>query len=98
MASAQQIGRGICPVCEHDKARFAVSVKNLVCMTCDSCNTQIFARSDRSDELLRKRIKTRRGEVTPETEDTPETVAKTAPENKPAPAPAPDPKPSWSFF
>lgn len=92
MASAQQIGRGSCPVCEHDKARFAVSVKNLVCMTCDSCNTQVFARSDRSDELLRKRIKTRTADPAPEATPAPETV----PENPPPPPPPA--KAGWGFF
>lgn len=56
MASAQQIGRGRCPVCAFGRARFAVSAKQLACMTCDGCNLQIFARSDRSDDMLRKLI------------------------------------------
>lgn len=57
MSETQKIGTGVCPVCTSNKAQFTVTKKQLVCMTCNACNCQIFSRSDRSDELLRARIK-----------------------------------------
>lgn len=54
---AERIGQGTCPVCTSPKARFTLSKKQLVCVTCDACNVQVFARSDRSDQLLRLLIK-----------------------------------------
>ena len=59
MASAENfIGQGACPVCGSIKARFSVSKKQLCCMACNTCNSQIFARSDFSDEKLRACIRT----------------------------------------
>jgi hypothetical protein len=48
-----EIGRARCPICSTDRARLRVSAKSLAYITCDSCNAQVFARSDRSDEKLR---------------------------------------------
>lgn len=56
MAESTRIGLGSCPVCASPKAHFTVSKKQLVCVTCNGCNFQGFARSDRSDELLRARL------------------------------------------
>ena len=52
-ARDNEIGRCRCPVCSSDRARLRVSAKQLAYITCDSCNLQAFARSDRSDEKLR---------------------------------------------
>lgn len=54
---AELIGVGRCPIgCGSTKARYTLTVKNLACGTCNACNTQVFARSDRSDEVLRANI------------------------------------------
>ena len=52
-ARANEIGRCRCPACESTRARLRVSAKQLAYVTCDTCNVQVFARSDRSDALLR---------------------------------------------
>lgn len=54
---AELIGTGRCPVgCGSAKARYTLSAKKLAVGTCNACNCQVFARSDRSDELLRANI------------------------------------------
>ena len=54
---AELIGAGRCPIgCGSTKARYTVSAKQLAVGTCNACNCQVFARSDRSDELLRANI------------------------------------------
>lgn len=50
------IGKGACPCCGSYTAVFKVSSKQLAYVTCNACNFQGFARSDRSDEKLRERI------------------------------------------
>jgi len=70
-----EIGRCRCPVCASDRARLRVSAKQLAYVTCDTCNAQIFARSDRSDEKLRSMLVAE--------------AAPAAPEAAPAAAPAP---------
>lgn len=57
MGESSRIGAGACPVCASPKANYTLSKKGLVCVTCNSCNFQGFARSERSDELLREHIK-----------------------------------------
>lgn len=57
MAESIKLGQGSCPVCASPKARYTLSKKQLICVTCDGCNVQVFARSDRSDGLLRQLIK-----------------------------------------
>lgn len=52
-ASEREIGRCTCPVCRSPRASLRVSVKNLAYVVCNTCNTQIFGRSDRADEALR---------------------------------------------
>lgn len=89
MSDTQKIGAGVCPVCASHKAQFSVTKKQLVCVTCNACNFQGFARSDRSDELLRAKIK-----AAPVQPDTAEPVREKAPETAPGatvpakPAPA----------
>jgi hypothetical protein len=80
------IGQGVCPVCGSVKARFTVSKKQLACMACNTCNSQIFARSDYSDEKLRACIRTA----------SPTAVVDTPPPARSAPplAAPPDPAPS----
>jgi len=49
------IGFAKCPTCESDKAKLSLSAKTqLAYLTCSACSAQIFARSGRSDEGLRK--------------------------------------------
>lgn len=54
---ADLIGVGRCPIgCGSHKARYTLSAKSLAVATCNACNCQVFARSDRSDETLRGNI------------------------------------------
>ena len=53
---AELIGYARCPLCESDKARLSVSKSNLAVLTCNACIVQVFARSDRADDLLRARL------------------------------------------
>ncbi len=56
MAAPQnEIGACSCPICDSTRARLRFSSKGLAYVTCNACNSQAFARSDRSDELLRGR-------------------------------------------
>lgn len=92
MADENLIGRGACPVCGNVKARFTFSIKKLACMTCNTCNVQIFARSDSSDEKLRAMVKA--DAPAPAAEPAP-----AAPKEKDIPSPAPAAKPAaWGFF
>lgn len=63
---AELIGAGRCPVCSSAKARYTLSAKKLAVITCNACNFQGFARSDRSDELLRQNIKAAAAPVVPD--------------------------------
>ena len=54
--AAELIGRCKCPLCHSDKARLTLAKSQLAVITCNGCNFQGFARSDRSDELLRARV------------------------------------------
>lgn len=93
------IGRCSCPVCESTRASLRVSTKRLAYVVCDACNSQTFARSDRSDDKLRARLIERAGAVAaaPELEPTKDepVVPKVAPVARPvAPEPKPTPAPS----
>lgn len=81
---AEFIGQGACPVCRSPKARYSVSSKQLAVVTCNACNFQGFARSDRSDEILRQNI----APATPPADPVPPAPA---PGDPPAPAPEPEP-------
>lgn len=72
MARATPIGRGRCPVCANDRARIGLTASQLACLTCDACNAQVFARSDKSDTELRRLVK-------PEPESAPAPAADPAP-------------------
>lgn len=51
---AELIGAGRCPLCASDKARVSLSKAGLPVLTCNACNMQLFARSSRSDDLVRR--------------------------------------------
>lgn len=93
--AAEQIGRCRCPVCKGDKARLTLAKSRLSVLTCNGCNLQVFARSDKSDELLRARLIPEGAPSTPAPEpvrETPPAPVRTAPApiNPPAPVrPAP---------
>lgn len=78
MAESVKLGQGTCPVCRSSKARYTLSSKSLCVVTCNGCNFQGFARSERSDEMLRDLIP--KAGPAPSPEPAP-----------PAPAPAPEP-------
>jgi hypothetical protein len=78
------LGLGRCPLCSSTRAKFSFSDgSKLAYCTCNACNSQIFSRSDRSDELLRKNI-------TPGDAPAPAPAPVAA---APAPAPAVEPAP-----
>lgn len=52
-ARENEIGPCRCPLCGSTRARLRVSGKQLAYVVCNSCNAQLFARSERSDELAR---------------------------------------------
>jgi hypothetical protein len=54
--AAEKIGRCRCPVCKSDRASLTLAKSRLSVLTCNGCNFQGFARSDKSDELLRARL------------------------------------------
>lgn len=71
-----EVGKCRCPLCRNEKAAVRVNVKQLAYIMCNACNTQIQARSERSDELIRALVL-----AAPAKEPAP------APEPKPAPVP-----------
>lgn len=91
---APVLGHGRCPIgCGCKKAVYALSGKGLAFCYCNACNSQVFARSARSDELLRANIVTIEAApdaVIPEADP----VREIAPTEPPAPAPSPAPEPS----
>lgn len=89
--AAELIGRCRCPVCSSDKARLSLAKSRLVVITCNGCNFQGFARSDRSDEKLRALLIAEPKE--PQQEPQAATPAP-APAAPPAPAPKPNTTPS----
>lgn len=52
--SAAAIGTFRCPLCRSERARVTVSKANLCVVTCNGCHMQLFARSDFSDEAIRR--------------------------------------------
>lgn len=99
------IGTGRCPIgCGSHKARYTLSKSDLAVGTCNTCNTQVFARSDRSDEVLRANIehdadgKPVGGAPAPTPAPTPAPVAKNAPEPVPAPPPKPKKVIGWGLM
>ena len=80
--SGRLLGLGRCIVCDARKARVVLMKTGRVCVTCNACKVQVFARGDASDELLRDKAL---GAVAAP-------VAPVAPVAQPAPAPEPEPK------
>lgn len=92
MADRNDIGHCRCPLCGSTSARLSVSAKQLAYVTCNGCQAQIFARSDRSDAILRATHVTQADPLpAPAPAPTPATTPKPAPAVKPAPAPQPEP-------
>lgn len=83
MGESTKLGSGRCVVCGSGKARYTLSGKGLAVITCNACNFQGFARSERSDELLRNHVSR-----------DPEPGPAPAPGPDPAPAPVPAPQPA----
>lgn len=99
--AAESIGRCKCPVCGSDKARLSLAKSRLSVLTCNGCNFQGFARSDRSDELLRARIVAEPVRTEPTEAPAPAPV-RTAPAAAPNPTPVrtgnpPPPNPAPGF-
>jgi len=93
--AAELIGRCKCPVCSSDKARLTLARSMLSVVTCNACNFQGFARSDRSDELLRARVI---AEPEAKPEQKPEPAPIPAPAIAAPPPPAAPQRPGWSRF
>lgn len=103
-ANERRIGAARCPLCGSKKASLGVSAKGLAYLTCNSCNSQTFARSDRSDEALRA-LHIPEAQAAPfahpinADDNTRAAIAQAADDRKaaaaqpPKPAPAPAPKP-----
>lgn len=93
MGDANRIGPGRCPVCASPKARYTLSKNGLCVVTCNACNFQGFARSERSDSLLRELIACEAPPPVPPAKDPP-----TGPGSPPLPPPIPTPKPERRSF
>jgi hypothetical protein len=88
---AETIGPATCPLC-RGRARVSLSSKGLPVLTCNGCNIQLFARSDRSDDLVRALLLPADAPaLTPAPVAEPE--AKPVAASKPVPAPTPSPQP-----
>lgn len=115
MAAAREneLGRCRCPVCDSTRARLRLSAKQLTYVVCDACNVQVFARSDRSDERLRRLLLEPGATPDPAPAPEPAPIAATPapavpkPAAEPLPNPAPTPAPvetptrrrmSWGAF
>lgn len=93
MGDANRIGPGRCPVCASPKARYTLSKNGLCVVTCNACNFQGFARSERSDSLLRELIASEAPPPVPPAKDPP-----TGPGSPPLPPPIPTPQPERRSF
>ena len=96
--AAELIGVARCPLC-GGRARLSLAKTNLPVMTMNCCNAQLFARSDRSDLLMRGLLHAP-GEVAPEPVATPASAP--APIVTPVRAETPEPvrteKPRATLF
>lgn len=97
--ASEVIGRCTCPVCRSDRARLTLARSMLSVLTCNSCNLQVFSRSDRSDSLLRGLLITEPAAAAPAPAE-PAPPPKASPDPAPAPAPAADaaPRRGWGFL
>lgn len=55
--AAALLGHASCPLC-GGRSRVTLSKNKLPVLTCSHCGIQLFARSERSDELIRDRLET----------------------------------------
>lgn len=99
--AAELIGPARCPVCSGDKARLSLAKSKLTVLTCNGCNLQVFARSDRSDEKLRLLLLAE--SAAPAKAPTPAPVQAMEPVPAVRTAPAPTPAPAqrgsgWGAF
>lgn len=53
---AERIGAARCPICASEGAAASLMTTKRVCITCNACKCQTFARGDRADELMRRLI------------------------------------------
>lgn len=86
--AAEIIGACRCPLC-GGKARLSLSRNLLPVLTCNGCQIQLFARSDRSDQLCRALLVKAPAEPAAAPAPTPAPSAAPAPSIPPAPAPVP---------
>lgn len=89
MGEANRIGPGRCPVCASPKARYTLSKNGLCVVTCNACNFQGFARSERSDSLLRELIASEAPPPVPADDNAPPSAAPMPPPLLRAPTPTP---------
>jgi hypothetical protein len=100
VATAERVAIGVarCPCCDSRRAALRLSSRQLAYLVCNTCNVQLFARSERSDLLLRALQIPTVHDPAPAPEPTP---PQPAPEPAPAPAapPARAPAPiTWGFI
>jgi hypothetical protein len=100
--AAELIGRCKCPLC-GGVARLSLAKTQLSVLTCNGCNFQGFARSDRSDEKLRALLipEPAAAQALAETKQALVSAGRAAPEPEPGPTPTPAPapaKPNWGLF
>lgn len=88
--ASEKIGACTCPLCGGN-ARLGLAKTQLPVLTCNGCNIQLFARSDRSDGLLRALIRPEKAEPAAPEPPAPAPAKKAAP--APAPTPTPEPAP-----
>jgi hypothetical protein len=74
-----------------------VSEKQLAYIVCDACQSQSFARSDRSDELMRRMHIPDEAAAAPAPAPEPAPAPVPAPRPTPAPEPATTESPGWGF-
>lgn len=97
--AAELIGPARCPFC-GGRARLSLAKSQFPVLTCNGCNSQAFARSDRSDTGFRALL-IADAKPAPAPAPTPAPSPAPAPSTQPAPAPAPvrtESRPTVGFF
>lgn len=90
--ASEVIGPARCPLC-GGTARLSLAKTKLTVMTMNCCNAQLFARSDRSDALMRELLLPPEAAADPVRPPAPAPQPPARTENPPAPAPQPAPEP-----
>lgn len=88
-AAEKRIGHARCPICGSEGASATLMKTQRVCITCNACKCQCFARGDESDAHMRARIV---GSIERNAEPAP-----TAKPAAPAPAQAEPRRQSWGI-